>query len=47
MCYQGVFLVIGVLETRLDNLYVDRIFYVKRNIDIWWSLQGLLAGILA
>ena len=32
MCYQGVFLVIGVLETRLDNPPVDRIIYVKRNI---------------
>ena len=32
MRYQGVFLVIGALETRLDNPSVDRIYYVKRNI---------------
>jgi len=32
MCYQGVFQMIGALETRLDNPSVDRIYYVKRNI---------------
>jgi hypothetical protein len=42
-----VFWITGMMETRLDNPYVDRRFMFRETMDIWWFLQGLLGGILA
>ena len=46
MRYQGAFQDLGVLRTRLDNPQADRRFMFRETLDIWFTLQGWLGGIL-